>query len=153
MKKLLIVLLVCFLLVGCGTAKGEKNESVKNETVAPVKKESVLVCSKKSTASSIDFITEMSYLYEGDELVKLGVRYVYDLSQYTDEQRQAFANYKMCETEGAKDTLGLTDCQEKLEGTNYIVSGISEKFRQQSTGTLKEVHASYVKDGWECTTE
>ena len=94
MKKFLIILLVCFLLVGCVPDKNESNESTKNETVKPVKNESVLICSKKATASSIDFITEMSYLFEGDKLEKLGVRYTYDLSPYTDEQMEIFKTFK-----------------------------------------------------------
>ena len=152
MKKYFVLLLVCFLLVGCGPTKNEKNETTKNETVKETKKVSVLVCSMKST-SSLDYITEMSYLFDGDELVKLGVRYTYDLSPYTEEQRQGFASAKMCETDSAKDTLGLEDCQEKLEGTNYIVSGNSEKLRQKSVGTLKELQVYHINQGWTCTTE
>ena len=145
MKKLFIILLLsCFLLVGCG--KTESNNQTKTDT----KKEEVLVCSKK-IENTVDFITEMSYYFENDKIVRLGIKYVYDLSPYTEEQRNAFGTSKMCETESIKDTLGMVNCQEALNGTDYIVTGDSENLLKKATGSLEANKKSYIADGWDCT--
>ncbi len=166
MKKVLGLLLVCFLLVGCGvvdsakekikekieetteeTTKGNTEEVTSDEKVAT---EKVLTCSNY-TENTVNFTTEMSYYFKGDELEKLGIKYTYDLSSYTDTQREAFAAAKMCDTDAIKTTLGMEDCTEGLSGTNYIVKGTSEKMRSQSMGTLDIVKYSYESENWTCS--
>ena len=155
MKKLLCLLLCCFLLVGCGktkeTTNATKNET-KNETKEETKKSQILSCSK-DIENDINFNTEMTYYFESDKLVNLGIKYVYDLSSYTDEQRQVFAGSKMCENESITERLGMRDCKEELSGSNYIVTGYADKLLQQTSGTLKALQAYHVGDGWTCTTK
>ena len=141
MKKVLgvVLVLVCLLLAGCGT----------KETAA---KDAVLSCSKL-TENTVDFVTEMVYYYSSGKIVKLGVNYEYDLSKYTDEQRQLFASAKMCETDAIKTQLGMVGCTEQLFGDKYLVSGFSEKLLEQAVGSLDVVKASYESQGWTCTTK
>ena len=151
------MLCICLLLVGCNKAETGDNNTEENKTVTENKttevtdnETGVLICSK-STKSTVEFVTEMQYNFENGKLTKLGVKYTYDLSGYTDEQRKAFNDSKMCETEAIKTTLGMIDCKEELSGTNYIVSGYTDKLRDQSTGGIKENKASYEQEGWTCT--
>ena len=71
MKKLLVVLFVCFLLVGCTNpfAKKEENVTPSNTTqtqTEPEKKDtrSVMSCSTETEASGITFLTEMTFYFE-----------------------------------------------------------------------------------------
>ena len=106
MKKYLVILLCCFMLVGCGKKIiDDKPEPKVEET----KKNEVLTCKKGATASSIPFVTEMSYYYENGKVVKLGVMYVYDLSSYNDTQRKAFATANMCDMDSMEDSLGMVE--------------------------------------------
>ena len=50
-------------------------------------------------------------------------------------------------------TLGMTDCKEGLQGTDYIVEGFSEKQVSQTSGTLEKVQESLTKAGWTCAEE
>ncbi len=162
MKKIVLVFLFlsCFLLVGCSSFDFLKNqtqtdtENKQGETTTPkkeeTKKNTIVSCSLK-TEGSIDFITEMAYFFENDKIVKLGVKYTYDLSKYTAEQRNAFASSKMCETDAIKNTLGMVDCQEELVNTDYIVKGYSEKLLQTAVGTPSIVKSSYTSQGWTCS--
>ena len=153
MKKLLVIVFVCFLLVGCSFGKNEtETNSTSNQTKKDVKIEDVLTCSLY-TENTVNFTTEMSFQFKDDKPYELGVKYTYDLSPYTEEQRQAFATSKMCEMESMSTTLGIRDCHESLEGTNYIVYGYADKLLAQARGTLKQLQASYVKQGWTCVTE
>ena len=153
MKKVLGLCLLCvsFLLVGCGKTTPAKSQEQKvEETVEKsTSGNSLLVCSKYS-AGSVNFTTEMSYHYENDKAVKLGIRYNYDLSSYTEEQRKAFANAGMCETDAIKETLAMIDCKEELSGTDYIVEGYSEKLLGQSSGSLSLVKQTLESQGWTC---
>ena len=97
MKKVFVLLLVCFLLVGCG--KNNSNQSTPSNDVT--KKDVILTCTKR-TSATLDFDTEMTYYFENIKIVKLGVKYSYDLSSYTEEQRKNFAGSNMCETDSIK---------------------------------------------------
>ena len=138
-----IVLVCCFLLVGC-------NKSTNNEPKEEVKKTAILTCAKDSE-DPIHFTTEMIYYFENDAITNLGVRYTYDLSKYNEEQRKAFADSKLCETDSVKNDLGMTECQEELAGTNYIVNGFATKLLAQSKGTFEQTKTSYEHGGWTCT--
>ncbi len=148
MKKILLCLFACLLLVGCGKTQNQKQEEQQVEE--PKVTNSVLVCSK-GTEGSVNFNTDMSLYFENDTLVKLGVKYVYDLSEYNEEQRKAFASANLCSTDSIKDTLGMNDCKEQLQGTNYIVEGSAPKLLEQSKGKLTEVKTSFEKQGWICS--
>lgn len=151
MKKLygLFLVLACFLLVGCG----DKKTSVTDFTGEEVKqKDVVLVCSKDSE-DPIHFTTEMTFYFEKDMTSKLGIRYIYDLSSYTDAQRQAFASAVLCDTPEFETSLGMKECKEGLEGTNYVVSGYAEKLLAQSRGTSAYVQKSLESDSWTCVTK
>lgn len=155
MKKFLIICLCCVLLVGCGkknnvTPKETKDDTATKEEVKEVN--AILTCSKDSE-DPIHFTTNMIYTFENNKLTNLGVKYVYDLSKYNDAQRKAYASSKLCETDGIKNTLGMTNCKEELVGTNYIVEGNAEKLFSQSVGTLEAIKASYVSGGWKCSVD
>lgn len=147
MKKLLALLVVfgCFLLVGC-----KQVDEIKEKIDDVTGKKVVLTCSL-NTASTVNFVTEMSYYFEKDKLVDLGVKYIYDLSAYTQTQREAFASASMCQTESVQTKLGMRDCKEELQGANYVVEGYADKLRDQSTGTADTLEAEYTKQGWACT--
>ena len=149
MKKVfgIFMLLSCLLLVGCG--KAETNTQTPEKQVEEDKNK-VLVCTM-FTENTVNFDTEMSYYYEGDTLTKLGVKYIYDLSGYNDEQRQAFAGSKMCEMDAVTNTLGMVDCKEELVGTDYILEGSAEKLLTQVSGTLTEVKAAAETENWKCS--
>ena len=134
MKKVFVLCLfcACMLLTGC-------------------KKEKVLSCSKE-TDSPLHFTTEMSYHYEDEKLVKLGVKYTYDLSSYNETQRKAFSDAKLCENEAIKNQLGMNDCKEELKGTDYLVYGTAEKLvKAQENLTLETIETSLKADNWTCT--
>lgn len=149
MKKGLLVLVLCsFLLVGCGKttpSKSETNTKPKEDT----KKSTLLVCTL-DTKHTVNFNTEMAFSFENDVPVKLGIRYQYDLSSYTEEQRKAFASAKMCETDSIKNTLEMIDCQEGLVGTDYIVKGYSEKMLRQTMASPSVLKSTYEAQGWTC---
>ena len=148
-KGVLVLVLCCFLLVGCGKTTPTKNET-NNKPKEDTKKTSLLVCSM-DTKHTVNFNTEMAFSFENDVPVKLGVRYSYDLSSYTEEQRNAFAKAKMCETDSIKNTLEMTDCQEGLVGTDYIVKGYSEKMLRQAMASPSVLKSTYETQGWTCT--
>ena len=152
MKKLFIILLCIFLLVGCGKKEttDNKEENQVNDNTS-TKTEATLICSMVSD-DPIHFTTEMIYSFENDSLVTLGVRYTYDLSGYTEAQRKTFANSGLCATDAIKDTLGMEDCKEELVGTNYIVNGTASKLYETSKlATYSATKSSYVSSGWTCT--
>ena len=153
MKKIFGLLLLCvyFLLVGCGK-KNSSNEENNNKPNEDVKKDVVLVCSH-NTEGQINFITEMSYYFENDKAVKLGIKYYYDLSNYNDAQKQSFASAKMCETDAMKTTVEMIDCKEELQGNQYIVEGFSEKLLGQTTSSYSATKSSYESGGWTCVTK
>lgn len=142
MKKtfLLGLLVVLFILGGCGTSTNKEEES----------KDTILICSK-STKNTIDFITEMTFYYEKDKTKEIKVKYTYDLSSYTEEQRTTFAASNICESDSFKNSLGIRDCKEELSGSDYIVTGYADKLVSQAVGTLKLSKESYEKEGWTCT--
>ena len=156
MKKLLGLLVCCFLLTGCDqidAIKDKVKEGVnggKEKVQEVVKKTQVLTCSKK-TESTVNFVTNIDYVYEDEKLVRLGVNYAYDLSTLSEDKRKAFGVTKLCETDAIKSQLEMLDCEEELIGTDYIVKGYSEKMRVTQTGTLEEYKKSYTTNGWNCT--
>lgn len=156
MKKVLCLLLVCILLAGCGSINININDDGKEETgkqtekvTTPTINKSILVCSKM-TESNVNFSTEMAYYFENDKVVKLGVKYVYDLSSYTQDQRNAWATVKMCEMEAMEEQLGMADCQEALDGTNYVVKGYANKLLEQATGSQSYLKSTFESQGWTC---
>ncbi len=151
MKKLLVLVLVCFLLVGCGKKTVESN-STTNESKKEVASPSVLTCSIY-TENTVNFTTEMSFKFKNDLPTELGVRYIYDLKTLTEEQRQAFATSKMCEMESITSKLGMRDCHENLEGEEYIVYGFADKLLSQTQGSLKQLQAVYIQQGWTCNVQ
>ena len=153
MKKLLIVLFAVLMLCGCGTKKTTNDETnTSTENTTPKTENAVLVCSK-STTSTVTFVTEMSYYYENGKTTKLGVKYVYGLSGYNDAQRKAFAGANLCNEDAMTNTLGMVDCQESLVGTDYVVSGFSEKLLSQATASLSLTKSSLEAFGWTCTVQ
>ena len=154
MRKFSIIclLLVCFLLVGCGVKKTntETNTNTNTNTQTEVKKQ-ILICSLLTKQDTVNFTTEMAYYFENDKAVKLGVKYTYDLSKYTQTQRDAWATVKMCELDTITDDLGMTECQEALVGTDYLVKGYSAKLLAQSSGaTLSQGKKQLEDAGWTC---
>ena len=145
MKKFLGLLFVCFLLAGCGIV-----DSAKEKIEKELKKEVILVCSK-NTESTVNFVTDMSYYFENDKTVKLGIKYTYDLSAYSEEQRKSFSGAGMCATEAIKTDLGMTDCKEELSGSDYIVEGFSTKLLAQSKDSYSTTKKALESDGWTCT--
>ena len=145
MKKVLLVLLGCFLLVGCTNSLINNSNQTQEQKV----KKSTLVCSLL-TKADLDFVTEMSYYFENDKITKVGVKYTYDLSPYSEEQRNVMAGSKMCDTESFKTSLGMEDCKEELSGTNYIVGGYAQKLLEKTKGTQEFIKKSNEKDGWTC---
>ena len=149
MKKFgLVFLLVCFLLVGCGKTETTKEETNKTEA----KKNAVLTCST-FTEGDLDFTTYMTFYLENDKTTKLGVKYVYDLSKYTEDQRTAMKNANMCEMDEMKTQLGMVDCKAEISGTDLVVEGFAEKLLEKVVGTASELKESYEKAGWTCTLE
>lgn len=157
MKKLLVVLFVCFLLVGCTNpfAKKEENVTPSNTTqtqTEPEKKDtrSVMSCSTETEASGITFLTEMTFYFENEKAVKLGLKYVYYLSGYTAEQRNAFASANMCETDAIKNTVGMSECKEELVGTDYVVTGFADNLLKKVIGGPSLIKTAYEQQGWTC---
>ena len=149
MKKIgLVLLLVCFLLVGCGKTETTKKDENKTET----KKNAVLTCST-FTKGDLDFTTYMTFYLENDKTTKLGVKYVYDLSKYTEDQRTAMKNANMCEMDEMKTQLGMVDCKAEISGTDLVVEGFAEKLLEKVIGTASELKKSYEDAGWTCTLE
>lgn len=176
MKKVVLLLFVsCLFLTGCDkleflnpTKKEEANNVVETPSTTepttttpstttpstttpttPTTTKQELICTKE-TQSTLNFVTEMTYYYENGKTVKLGVRYVYDVSQYNDAQKQSIAATKMCETSAITDDLGMKDCTEALYGSSYIVSGSADKLLDQAIYSLEETKSSLVLAGWTC---
>lgn len=151
MKKVILLCLSLFLLVGCGIQKTADNGNATkgNGSIPDNKKESVLICNI-DTKNTIDFNTEMTFYFDNDKAVKLGVKYTYDLSSYTDQQREVFATAKMCDNTSVTDSLGMVDCKEELVGTNYIVTGYAQKLLSRAIGTLSDMKKAYTNEGWKC---
>ena len=147
MKKICF-LFVCLVLVGCGSKKTENNPS-SGQVEDNTSKSAKLICSKYSE-ETVNFTTEMTYYYENDEVVNLGIKYVYDLSEYTDTQREVFKNSDMCKMDEIQNTLGMSDCKEELSGTDYIVQGSATKLISQSKGTLNLTKKTLENSGWTC---
>ena len=157
MKKIMVLclLLCCFFLAGCGdiiindSNKTNNKAETKKENQEPKTTKAVLACTS-DTKSSVNFNTVMTYYYENDKIVRLTVKYTYDLTSYTSEQRKAFAGSKMCEQEYLIEQLGMKDCKEELSGSSYIVEGDAEKLLKQATTPLDLTKSSFESQGWKC---
>lgn len=153
MKKSLIVLalLVCSLMLfGCGEKKTENTTNTESNESNNTPVEKILVCTKKTTTAAVPFVTRMDYHFLDDKITKLEVEYTYDLSSYTDEQRKGFASADLCSLDDITKTLGMNDCQERLSGTDYIVSGTALKLQSQVFGSIDLNKSSLETDGWSC---
>ena len=145
MKKFGFVLLAaCFLLVGCGKEE-TTNETVKEDTT----KEETLVCSTY-TESDLNFTTYMTITFENNKASELIVKYVYDLSEFTEDQIKTMDNLNMCSVDDIKNKLGMNDCKESLSGTEYTVEGHAEELLKQVVGGAKLVKEAYDGAGWSC---
>jgi len=173
MKKILLVISCCALLFGCNKNVLESNNSnddnqnntTEKEPVNTTKddnqnnttekepvnttKDGTLIC-RKDTTASVTFETEMNYTFKNDKIDSVKVKYTYDLSSYTKDQRKAFASAELCKTDSVKTTLGMNDCSERLDGTNYIVSGTAEKLKSMVYGNLELNKSSLESDKWIC---
>jgi len=144
MKKriLIISLIICsLLLTGCGINI--------NKTGEATNKEKILEC-KKTTNGTLTFNTIMDYHYVDGLINKVVITYDYDLSGYTEESRKLFADSKLCTNASIKNTLGMNDCTERLNGTSYIVTGTATKLKSQVKETLVEAKTALEKDNWTC---
>ncbi len=145
MKKIgFVLLIVCFLLVGCGK-KETTNETVKEDT----KTDQTLICST-FTEGDLDFTTYMTFTFENDKATSTYVKYVYDLSNYTEEQRKRMADFNMCSFDDIQTKLGMKDCKEELSGAEYIVEGHAEELIKQVVGGPQLVKKAYDGAGWSC---
>ena len=146
MKKGLLILFIMFLMVGCGIKKENKGNNNTNKTT----ESRILIC-EKSVESTVNFKTKMSYYFTDNTIEKVDIKYEYDLSGYTEDQRKQFANNKICETDSIKEELDMKNCTEGLNGTLYVVSGTSTKIvSSTSKYSIDQGKKELEEDGWTC---
>ena len=148
----LALVVMLLILVGCGkknnsnTTDSGNNSSNENSTI--VKNEKVLFCSHRVEKPSL--ITEITYYFENNQATNMHIKYTYDLSKDDEKEKNAFISSKVCESDAFKVDIGLENCEEKLEGDNYIVTGFPKVTFNETKGSYEDVNGTYTEDGWAC---
>ena len=131
MKKILFFVCFIVLIAGCGKKEVINNVSCKKYRVGnntnKTTESRILIC-EKSVESTVNFKTKMSYYFTDNTIEKVDIKYEYDLSGYTEDQRKQFANNKICETDSIKEELDMKNCTEGLNGTIYATSNDTIEF-------------------------
>ena len=85
-----------------------------------------LVCSQKIQNIDVNMTGE----FEGDKLLRLELKYIMDLSQYTDVQINDIKSQDMCAIVKASMATyadSFTNCKQKLDKKNLIITGDIKK--------------------------
>jgi uncharacterized lipoprotein YehR (DUF1307 family) len=136
MKKVLSLVLVLgavFLLAGCGN------------------KPSTLVCSQKVSIVDVSLTTN----FTGNTVSSMSMKYVMDLSKYSDSLISTVSNQDYCKTvQNAMSQYTLVDCKQALEGKSMVITSgidITKMSKSDLTGSPSATKEALEKQGYTCT--
>lgn len=140
MKKGLLFILLCMVvLVGC------ENKSVEQR----------LVCTQKIETTTADMIID----YNDNKLTYLGIKYVFDISSHTKEEKDILKKQDMCKTiiESAKKTSSndITNCKQNATDDSIIItadvdiSTLTKEELEKYSG-IQLVKENFEKENYSC---
>lgn len=146
-KRLLVVLLVCMISIGCVACSGTTSEDSK------------VNLEDMTGSEKVDyFITKGKNDYEAvknddDKLTDLGVQYIKDISKYVDDKSQFDSNDNMEDimTKGGflyqygKDTMDILESAGKQESKEYSTAKLLNELGTDSIQMVKYVYRGIEK--------